>query len=327
LTTMMPTETSTLSSPSFGGTTRWMSPELLDPDEHDGYSGRTKHSDNYAFGMVVYEVLTGNVPFHLLHEYSVINKVLRGDRPEIPADTSAAAHKSGVWAIVQQSWAAKPFERPTLSLVRQRLFAAVEMWDTDLEKSTASDGFVDVPPDVLLSSGDSSDAESVGENEGGASSHSFLACSVHPPPKRATTPGSLNHVGFQNPSPRRSAVALPQDSRRMPTPSFGEFSRPRASGTPRGIRYQSVEADAQSHDSDDPFLPEPMIINPDRRHSGSPLSFCAFGLWTDVPVDRVRNSEGRQSLKLFVEPESEDDSGPPDFVYEAKSPPLKHKLA
>lgn len=56
LTTMMPTETTSFSSPSFGGTTRWMSPELLDPDEHDWSPARTVHSDCYAFGMVIYEV-------------------------------------------------------------------------------------------------------------------------------------------------------------------------------------------------------------------------------------------------------------------------------
>ena len=43
-----------------GGTTRWMSPELLYPEKFGGSDGRpTKQSDCYALGMVVYEVLTG----------------------------------------------------------------------------------------------------------------------------------------------------------------------------------------------------------------------------------------------------------------------------
>ena len=42
-----------------GGTTRWMSPELLDPDRFGAGDGRpTKQSDCYALGMVVYEVRT-----------------------------------------------------------------------------------------------------------------------------------------------------------------------------------------------------------------------------------------------------------------------------
>ena len=40
-----------------GGTTRWMSPELLDPDQFGVTDCRpTKQSDCYALGMVVYEV-------------------------------------------------------------------------------------------------------------------------------------------------------------------------------------------------------------------------------------------------------------------------------
>ena len=40
-----------------GGTTRWMSPELLDPDRFGITDYRpTKQSDCYAFGMVIYEV-------------------------------------------------------------------------------------------------------------------------------------------------------------------------------------------------------------------------------------------------------------------------------
>jgi len=40
-----------------GGTTRWMSPELLDPDRFEFPDSRpTKQSDCYALGMVVYEV-------------------------------------------------------------------------------------------------------------------------------------------------------------------------------------------------------------------------------------------------------------------------------
>lgn len=40
-----------------GGTTRWMSPELLDPDRF-GITNYwpTKRSDCYALGMVMYEV-------------------------------------------------------------------------------------------------------------------------------------------------------------------------------------------------------------------------------------------------------------------------------
>ena len=45
-----------------GGTLRWMSPELLDPERFGNSDGRqTKQSDCYALGMVVYEVGEGMI--------------------------------------------------------------------------------------------------------------------------------------------------------------------------------------------------------------------------------------------------------------------------
>ena len=48
-----------LMSFTVGGTTRWMSPELLDPERFGSSDERpTKQSDCYAFGMAIYEVRT-----------------------------------------------------------------------------------------------------------------------------------------------------------------------------------------------------------------------------------------------------------------------------
>ena len=41
---------------SFGGTCRWMSPELLDPQRFGSKGRPTRESDCYALGMVIYEV-------------------------------------------------------------------------------------------------------------------------------------------------------------------------------------------------------------------------------------------------------------------------------
>ena len=47
-----------------GGTPRWMSPELLDPERFGASDDRpTKKSDCYALGMVVYEVRPNAFPF------------------------------------------------------------------------------------------------------------------------------------------------------------------------------------------------------------------------------------------------------------------------
>ena len=47
-----------------GGTARWKSPELFDPEKFGLRERRpTKESDCYALGMVIYELLSGQKPF------------------------------------------------------------------------------------------------------------------------------------------------------------------------------------------------------------------------------------------------------------------------
>ena len=46
----------TLMSFTGGGTRRWMSPELLDPERFGAGDRPTRQSDCYALGMVIYEV-------------------------------------------------------------------------------------------------------------------------------------------------------------------------------------------------------------------------------------------------------------------------------
>lgn len=105
------------------------------------------------------KVLTGNIPFYFLPNPAVAAKVAAGGRPMIPVDTPVAAHKSGLWAIIQRCWEEDPIYRPALPEVRDRLFVAAGMWDDDLGRSGSTDGYVSVAQNILLSSssGDSSD--------------------------------------------------------------------------------------------------------------------------------------------------------------------------
>jgi serine/threonine protein kinase len=76
---------------SEAGTHRWMSPELLDPERFRlEHSRPTKPSDCYALGMVVYEVLSGNVPFYRCGRYAVAARILEGERPERPQGTEGS---------------------------------------------------------------------------------------------------------------------------------------------------------------------------------------------------------------------------------------------
>jgi len=110
-----PENSITSHSYSNAGTTRWMSPELLDP-EHFGFEDGppTKDSDCYALGMVIFEVLSGHAPFARDKDWIVVLKVIRGERPERP---EGAWFTNDLWTTLKQCWSPLPKDRPTLEAV------------------------------------------------------------------------------------------------------------------------------------------------------------------------------------------------------------------
>jgi hypothetical protein len=99
----------TWSSRGQGPSIRWMSPELFDP-EMFGLKDRhpTRSSDCYALGMVIYEVLSGRVPFTRHNKYLAIAKILRGQRPERPQGAEGKRFTDNVWRILEGCWQPKP---------------------------------------------------------------------------------------------------------------------------------------------------------------------------------------------------------------------------
>ena len=98
-----------------GGTVRWTSPELLDPEPFGlKDSCQTKESDCYALGMVIYEVLTGQIPFSQYKDTVVIRKVMEGERPERPKGTGALWFTDDLWGMLEFSWKSQPHDRPSL---------------------------------------------------------------------------------------------------------------------------------------------------------------------------------------------------------------------
>ena len=80
-----PTGPTPSSSVLNAGTTRWMSSELLHPEEFGFKDSRpTRESDCYALGMVILEVLSGRAPFALYKDVVVMCKVIEGEPPERP---------------------------------------------------------------------------------------------------------------------------------------------------------------------------------------------------------------------------------------------------
>ena len=106
-----------------GGTTRWMSPERLDPIRFGVKDGRpTRESDCYALGMVILEVLSGEVPFTRdFNELMVMQKVLEGGRPRRPKGAEGVWFTDELWETLQRCWLSRPTDRPTVEGVLECL--------------------------------------------------------------------------------------------------------------------------------------------------------------------------------------------------------------
>lgn len=102
----------TLVSGGVRGTLPWMAPELL--------SGKTKVTekiDVYSFGIVMWELLTGDEPYSDMHCASIIGGIVNNTlRPQIPTWCDPE------WkALMESCWGPDPADRPTFSEISQRL--------------------------------------------------------------------------------------------------------------------------------------------------------------------------------------------------------------
>ena len=124
-----PTILTTSSSIPACGTTRWMSPELIHPSQF----GRNDHqptieSDCYALGMVIYEVLSGKVPFAALRDIIIQRMIVDGGRPEKPGGAQELWFTDDLWGMLSRCWAAQPESRPGIGVVFQYLEQISATW-------------------------------------------------------------------------------------------------------------------------------------------------------------------------------------------------------
>ena len=112
-----PTNLFCSSSYAQGGTARWMSPELISPQRFGLEKSRpTKSSDCYALGMVIYETISGNLPFHKHADLTVFTKVLEGERPP-----RGLRFTQRLWEMLELCWTPQPNHRPSIEDVLQCL--------------------------------------------------------------------------------------------------------------------------------------------------------------------------------------------------------------
>ncbi|OHS92943.1 TKL family protein kinase [Tritrichomonas foetus] len=106
------------------GTPHWMAPELF---ESTAYSNKI---DVYAFGMLMWEMLTETAPFKDLNAVQIAFKVTRESlRPEFPPATPRPLR-----SFISKCWHQDPAKRPTFSQIYRALIKkAVYFPGTDLK--------------------------------------------------------------------------------------------------------------------------------------------------------------------------------------------------
>ena len=135
-----------------------MSPELLDP-ERFGFKNcqQTNESDCYALGMVILEVLSGQVPFPSYNPLIVMRKVIEGDRPRRPQAAEGLWFTNGLWETLELCWSPLPSSRPAIEAVLDCLKRTSTAWqplppsvDIDTETDTDDEfSFTVSGPDIF----------------------------------------------------------------------------------------------------------------------------------------------------------------------------------
>ena len=121
---------------------RWMSPELFDSEAHQ----RTKGSDCYALGMVIYEVLSRRIPFYRHTDFAIVGRVIKGERPERPQGPEGiGGFTNAVWEVLELCWKPLPQERPSIEEVLKCMKKAATSWTPPSPLSTAVPSVVDSP--------------------------------------------------------------------------------------------------------------------------------------------------------------------------------------
>ena len=93
------------------GTPTYMAPELLQSNIF------TEKGDVYAYGMIVFEVLTGELPWSGINQMQIMMQVcVQKERPPVPVSAP-----SDLVALMERCWAHEPDARPTFAKVKAEL--------------------------------------------------------------------------------------------------------------------------------------------------------------------------------------------------------------
>ncbi|CAN8062028.1 unnamed protein product [Agarophyton chilense] len=117
------TDTTVAGSGDPAGTFNYMAPEAfagVDREKED----IAKASDVFAFGMVLYEMLTLRTPWRRHQMFDVCSMIVKGQRPEWPKETDEDFQHEVPQALrqlVESCWAHRPLDRPTAEELFRKL--------------------------------------------------------------------------------------------------------------------------------------------------------------------------------------------------------------
>ena len=96
------------------GNIPYVAPEILRAKtKQDPY---TKYSDIYSLGILLWEISSGKTPFEDHYDYTIVAKILSGDREERILDTPDEYYK-----LYSKCWDDKPENRHTIENVYEVL--------------------------------------------------------------------------------------------------------------------------------------------------------------------------------------------------------------
>lgn len=93
------------------GTRFWRAPEVFNDPAHSKYN---KKADVYSFGLICYEILTGELPFKEMPQFE--KKVKGGERPKLPDYCPRA-----LASYIERCWDGNPKARPSFTSICRML--------------------------------------------------------------------------------------------------------------------------------------------------------------------------------------------------------------
>lgn len=112
------------------GTPSYMAPELL---KNKPFS---KEVDVYAFGIVLWEIFSREVPWNAMDPHEIRDRVVKGERPEIPRFDVP----EDIRELIQSSWAQDPKDRKPF----EEIYSILKDWTAPISHVRESaDGFGD----------------------------------------------------------------------------------------------------------------------------------------------------------------------------------------